>query len=106
LERTPGPLAPGRTPNAVTLEGPGVSVRDDYQAIFAALHQAAHATIAANAQLIATNAQLAALAQFLTSATEATRAARDEHEDMRETVRRLEALITELQRRMNGEAGA
>jgi len=76
-------------------------MRDDYQAIFTALHQATQASIAANAQLIATNAQLAAIGQALGAATEATRHARDEHEDMRETIQRLEALVTDLQRRLD-----
>jgi cob(I)alamin adenosyltransferase len=42
--------------------------------------------------------QLAALAQTL--ATEVMRQARDEHEDMRDTVQRLEALVTDLQQRL------
>jgi predicted nucleic acid-binding Zn-ribbon protein len=74
---------------------------DDYTPIFAALHQATQASISANAQLIATNAQLAALAQALTTATDATRHARDEHADVRETVDRLETLVTDLQHRLN-----
>jgi hypothetical protein len=77
-------------------------MRDDYGAIFAALQQATQATIAANAQLIGTNAQLAAIAQALSTATVATQAARDEHEDLRETVTRLETLVEELIRRHNG----
>ena len=70
-------------------------MRDDYHAILAAIHQATETSVAANAQLIASNMQLIAIAQSL---ADAMRAARDEHEDMRQTIQRLEALVTDLQR--------
>lgn len=81
-------------------------MKDDFKAIHQALLDATQNLIAsqgrlveANVALVETNARMIALGEALTRATTATGEARDEHEDLRETVARLEALINELLRR-------
>ena len=62
---------------------------NDFTPIFKALSDAAQ-------ELIATNQHLIAIGQALTAATTASQHARDESEDVKVTVQRLETLIQEL----------
>jgi hypothetical protein len=62
---------------------------NDFTPIFKALSDATQ-------ELIASHAHLVAIGQALTDATAATQHARDEGEDVKVTVHRLEALVQEL----------
>jgi hypothetical protein len=66
---------------------------DEFRRIQQALRDTTHGLIAAAAGWVAMNNHLIAIGQALTRATTAASEARDEHEDLRETVRRIEGLV-------------
>ena len=74
---------------------------NDFTPIFKALSDATQELIATNQALIASNQHLTAISRALTDATTATQHARDEGEDVKVTVQRLETLVQELVRRQN-----
>jgi hypothetical protein len=61
--------------------------------------------IVAHDHLVKANDELATGGQALTRSIDAALHAQEEHEDLRESVRRLEALVEELLRRQNGQTG-
>lgn len=85
---------------------------DDYFHVLQGIHQTAIALITTSVSLVQANQKLIAATQTLTLAgesitrtTEAALHARDEHEDVRVSVARLEKLVRELLDRDHGKVG-
>jgi hypothetical protein len=68
---------------------------DDFRPIFEGLKRVTDGLVAANQALIGANQGLIAASEGLKAVADAVLAARDEHEDLREAVRRLESLVIE-----------
>ena len=69
---------------------------DDFRPVLEGLKDAAQHMMAANQHMVAANEQLQLGGAALVRTTEAALAAKDEHEDLRESVSRLEGLVMQL----------
>lgn len=76
---------------------------DDYfRVTFEGIQEASIALIASSTSLVEANQQLAKAGVALARVTDAVLHTRDEHEDLRVTVTRLEKLVLELLNRPSG----